>query len=100
MKSSPNLQLQNKSSTLQSNITKKWIMLSSKQSKETHNTSSNGLTASSNKLPTSSTLKKMLMSSLMIQIPACIMHIMEALAALNTLHEQLHKAQQEYLHMF
>ncbi|KAL6046887.1 hypothetical protein QOT17_021950 [Balamuthia mandrillaris] len=35
----------------------------------------------------------------LIQIPACVTHIMKASTALDTLHEQLCKAQQEYLHM-
>ncbi|KAL6046321.1 hypothetical protein QOT17_022269 [Balamuthia mandrillaris] len=35
----------------------------------------------------------------LIQIPSCAAHIMEASAALDTLREQLRKAQQEYLHM-
>ncbi|KAL6052046.1 Integrase catalytic domain-containing protein [Balamuthia mandrillaris] len=35
----------------------------------------------------------------LIQIPACITHIMEASATLDTLREQLRKAQQEYLRM-
>ncbi|KAL6068754.1 hypothetical protein QOT17_007939 [Balamuthia mandrillaris] len=37
--------------------------------------------------------------SRLIQIPSCATHIMEATAALNTLHEQLRKVQQEYLCM-
>ncbi|KAL6060929.1 hypothetical protein QOT17_013258 [Balamuthia mandrillaris] len=39
-------------------------------------------------------------TSQVIQIPTCITYIMEASAALDTLREQLHKAQHEYLHMF
>ncbi|KAL6060045.1 hypothetical protein QOT17_013789 [Balamuthia mandrillaris] len=35
----------------------------------------------------------------LIQIPSCATHIMEASAALDTLREQLRKAQQEYLRM-
>ncbi|KAL6046893.1 hypothetical protein QOT17_021956 [Balamuthia mandrillaris] len=46
---------QNGSSTSQSNASRNWIMLSNKQSRETHNTSQNSLTASSIKPPTSPT---------------------------------------------